>query len=206
MASNSTISWQIDRGKWKRRHFIFLLSKIIADGDCSHEIKRQLHLGRKVMTNLDSILKSSNITLPTKVHIVKAMVFPVVMYGCESWTIKKAECWRTDVFEQWCWRRFLRVPWTTRRSNQSILKQIRPGCSLEGLILNLKLQYFGHLMQRADSFEKILLLGKIEGRRKRRWQRMGWLDDIIDSMDMGMGRLNGYGYGNWWWTGRPGML
>ena len=140
------------------RDFTFLGSKITADGDCSHEIKRPLLLGRKVMTNLDSILKSRDITLPTKVRLVKAMVFLVVMYGCESWTIKKAECRRTDAFELWCWRRLLRVPWTARRSNHSILKQISPGCSLEGLLLKLKLQYFGHLMQRADSFEKTLML------------------------------------------------
>ena len=147
--------------------FIFLGSKITADGDCSHEIKRRLFLGRKVMTNLDSILKSRDTTLPTKVHIVKAMVFPVVVYGCESWTIKKAECPRTDAFELWCWRRLLRVPWTARRSNQSILKEIEPEYSLEGLMLKLKLQYFGHLMGRADSLEKVLMLGRIEGRRRR---------------------------------------
>ena len=144
--------------------FIFLGSKITADGDCSHEIKRLLLLGRKVMTNLDSILKSRHITLTTKVHLVKAVVFPVVMYECESWTIKKAEHQRTEAFELWCWRRLLRVPWTARRSNQSILKEISPGCSLEGLMLKLKLQYFGHLMQRTDSLEKTLMLGKIEGR------------------------------------------
>ena len=154
--------------------FIFSGSKITADGDCSHEIKRRLHLGRKVMTNLDSILKSRDITLSTKVHLVKAMVFPVVIYGCESWTIKKAEHQRIDAFELWCCRRPLRVPWTARRSNQSILKEISPGCSLEGLMLKLELQYFGHLMWRADSFEKTLMLGKIEGRRRRGWQRMGW--------------------------------
>ena len=147
--------------------FIFLGSKITAGGDCSHEIKRCLLLGRKVMTNLDNILKSRDITLPTKVHLVKAMVFPVVMYGCKSWTIKKAECQRTDTFELWCWRRLLRVPWTARRSNQFILKEIIPGCSLEGLMLKLKLQYFGHLRQRADSFKKTLMLGKFEGRRRR---------------------------------------
>ena len=150
----------------------FVGSKITADGDCSQEIKRRLLLGRKVMTNLDSIFKSRNITLPTKVHLVKAMVFPVVMYGYESWTVKKAQCWRIDAFELWCWRRLLRVPWTARRSNQSILKEISPGCSLEGLMLKLKLQYFGHLMWRADSFEKTLMLGKIEGRRRRGQQRM----------------------------------
>ena len=169
--------------------FIFLGSKITADGDCSHEIKRCLLLGRKVMTNLDSILKSRDITLPTKVPLVKAMVFPVVTYGCESWTIKKAEHRKIDAFELWCWRRLLRAPWTARRSNQSILKEMSPGCSLEGLMLKLKLQYFGQLMQRADSLEKTLILGKIEGRRRRGRQRMKWLDGITDSMDMGLGRL-----------------
>ena len=147
--------------------FVFLGSKVTADGDCSHETKRCLLLGRKAMTNIDSILKSRNITLLTKVHLVKVMVFPVVMYGCESWTIKKAECQRIDAFELWCWRRLLRVPWTARRSNQSILKEISPECSLEGLMLKLKLQYFGHLMQRTDSLEKTLILGKIEGGRRR---------------------------------------
>ena len=160
-----------------------------SDGDCSHEIKRHLLLERKVMTNLDSILKSRDITLPTKVHLVKAMVFPVVMYGCESWTIKKAELRRIDAFELWCWRRLLRVPWTARRSNQSILKEISPEYSLEGLMLKLKLQYFGHLMQRADSFEKTLMLGKIDGGRRRGRQRMRWLDGITDAMDMGLSRL-----------------
>ena len=168
--------------------FIFLGSKITADGDCSHEIKRRLLLGRKVMTNLESILKSRDITLLTKVHLVKGIVFPVVMYGCETWTIKKAECQRIDAFELWCWRRPLRVPWTARRSNQSILK-IRPGCSLEGLLLKLKLQYFGHMMRRADSFEKTPVLGKIEGRRRRERWRMRWLDGITNSMDMGLGGL-----------------
>ena len=147
--------------------FIFLDSKITADGDCSHKIKRRLLLGRKVMTNLDSIFKNRDVTLPTKVHLVKAMVFPVVMYGCESWTVKKAGHRRIDAFELWCWIRHLRVPWTARRSNQSILMEISPGCSLEGLMLKLKLQYFDHLMQRADSFEKTLMLRKIEGRRRR---------------------------------------
>ena len=169
--------------------FIFLGSKITADGDCGHEIKRHLLLGRKVMTNLNSIFKSRDITLPTKVRLVKAMVFPVVMYGCESWTIKKAEHWRIDAVELWCWRRLLRVPWTARRSNQSILKEISPGCSLEKLMLKLKLQYFGHLMQRADSFEKTPMLGKIEGRRRRGRERMRWLYGITDSMDMGLGGL-----------------
>ena len=164
-------------------------SKITADGDCSHEIKRRLFLGRKVMTNLDSILKSRDITLPTKVRLFKAMVFPVVMYGCGSWTVKKTDLWRIDAFELWCWRRLLRVPWTARRSNQSIQKEISPGCSLEGLMLKLKLLYFGHLMQRADSFEKTLMLEMIEGRRRRGWQRMRWLDGITDSMDVGLGGL-----------------
>ena len=168
MASGPITSWQID-GETEETvaDFIFLGSKITADGDCSHEIKRRLLLERKAMTNLDSILKSRDITLSTKVHPVKAMVFPVVMYGCESWTIKKAEHQRIDAFELWYWRRLLRVPWTARRSNQSILKEISSGCSLEGLMLKLKLKYFGHLMQRADSFEKTLMLGKIEGRRRR---------------------------------------
>ena len=168
MASSPVTSWQIDGETVETvADFIFLDSKITADGDCSHEIKRRLLLGRKVMTNLYSILKSRDITLPTKVHLVKAMVFPVVMYGCESWTIKKAEHRRTDAFELWCWRRLLRVPWTARRSNQSILKEMSPGFSLEGLMLKLKLQYFGHLMRRVDSFEKTLMLGKIESGRRR---------------------------------------
>ena len=169
--------------------FIFLGSKITADGDCSHEIKRRLLLGRKVMTNLDSILKIIDITLPTKIRLVKAMVFPVVMYGCESWTLKKAERWRIDAFELWCWRRLLRVPWIARKSNQSILKEISPGCSLEELMLKLKLQYSGHLMRRADSLEKTLMLGKIEGRRQRERQRIRCLDGISDSMGMGLGEL-----------------
>ena len=169
--------------------FIFLGFKITVDGDCSHEIKKHLLLGRKVMTNLDSILKSRDITLSTKVHLVKAMVFPVVMYGCESWTIKKADHWIIDAFELWCWRRLLRVPWTARRSNQSILKEINPEYSLEGLMLKLKLQYFGHLIWRTDSLEKTLMLGKIEGSRRRGQQRMRWLDGITDSMDMGLGGL-----------------
>ena len=167
--------------------FIFLGSKITADGDCSHEIKRRLLLGRKVMTNLDSILKNRDITLPRKVHLVKAMVFPIVMYGYKSWTIKKAEGRRTDAFELWCWRRLLRVPWTARRFNQSILKEISPGCSLEGLMLKLKFQYF--LMRRTGSLEKTLMLGKIEGGRRRGWQRMWWLDGNTDSMDMSMSKL-----------------
>ena len=169
--------------------FIFGGSKITADGDCSHEIKRRLLLGRKVMTNLDSILKSRDITLPTKVHLVKAMVFPVVMYGCESWIVKKAEHQRIDASEPWCWRRLLRVPWTTRKSNQSIQKDISPGCSLEGMMLKLKLQYFGHLMQRVDSLEKTLMLGGIGGRRKRGQKRMRWLDGITDSMDVRLSEL-----------------
>ena len=164
-------------------------SKITADGDCSHEIKRCLLLGRKVMTNLDSIFKSRDITLPTKVRLVKAMAFPVVMYGCESWIIKKAKCRRIDAFELWCWRRLLRVPWTARRSKQSILKAISPGYSLEGLMLKLKLQYFGHLVQRFDSLEKTLMLGRIGGGRRRGRQRMRWLDGITDSIYMGLGRL-----------------
>ena len=166
--------------------FIFLGSKITADGDCSHEIKRRLLLRRKVMTHLDSIFKSRDIILPTKVRLVKAMVFPVVMYGCESWTGKKAECQRIDAFELRCWRKLLRVPWTARKSNQSILKEISPGCSLDGLMLKLKLQYFGHLMQRVDSLEKTLMLGRIGGRRRRGRQRMRWLDGITDSMDMSL--------------------
>ena len=169
--------------------FIFLASKIIADGDCSHEIKRRSFLGSKVMTNLYSILKSRDITLSTKVRLVKAMVFPMVMYGCEIWTIKKAEHWRIDAFELWCWRRLLRVPWTARRSNQSILKEISPEFSLEGLMVRLKLQYFGHLKRRADSLEKTLMMGKIEGRRRRGKQRMRWLDGITNSMEMSLGKF-----------------
>ena len=177
-------------GKWERvSDFIFLGSKITADGDCSQEIKRRLLLGRKFMTNLDSILKSRDITLSTKVRLVKAMAFPVVMYGCENWTVKKADCQRINGFELWCWRRLLQVSWTARRSNQSILKDTSPGCSLEGLMWKLRLQYFGHLMQRADSFEKTLMLGNIEGRRRRGQQRMRWLDDITNSMDMSLSKL-----------------
>ena len=173
MASGPITSWEIDGETVETvSDFIFLGSQIIADGDWSHEIKRCLLLGRKGVTNLDSILKSRDITLLTKVHLVKAMVFPVVMYGCETWTIKKAEGQRIDAFELWCWRRLLRVPWTARRSNQFILKEISPEYSLEGLMLKLKLHYFGHLMQRTDSLEKTLMLGNIEGRRRRGWQRM----------------------------------
>ena len=176
-------------GKQCQTFFIFWGSKISADGDCSHEIKRLL--GRKVMTNLDNILKSRDITLPAKVRLVKAMVFPVVMYGCESWTVKKGERQRIDAFELWCWKRLLRIPWTARRSNQnqSILKETSPGCSLEGLMPRLKLQYFGHLMQRVDSLEKTLMLGGIGGRRRRERQRMRRLDDITDLMDMSLGEL-----------------
>ena len=181
MASSPITSWQIDGETMETvTDFIFLCSKITADGDYSHEIKICLFLGRKAMTNLDSILKSRDITLATKVHLVKAMVLPAVMYGCESWTVKKVECRRIDTFELWCWRRLLRVPWTARRSKQSILKEISSEYSLEGLMLKLKLQYFGHLMRRTDSLEKILMLGKIEGRRRRGQQRMRWLDGITD--------------------------
>ena len=190
MASGPITSWQIDGETVETESdFIFLGSKITAEGDCSHEIKRHLLLGRKVMTNLDSILKSRDITLPTKVHLVKAMIFPVVMNGCESWTIKKAKHQRIDAFELWFWRRLLRVPWTARRSNQSILKEISLGCSLEGLMLKLKLQYFGHLMRRADTLEKTLMLGGIGGRRRKGRQRMRWLDGITDSMDVSLSEL-----------------
>ena len=190
MASGSITSWQIDGETVETvPDFIFLGSKITADGDCSHGIKRHVLLGRKVMTNLDSILKSRDITLSTKVRLVDTMAFPVVMYGCESWTIKKAEHRRIDAFELWCWRRLLRVPWTARRFNQCILKEISPGCSLEGLMLKLKLQYFDHLMPRVYSLEETLMLGKIEGRRRRGQQRMRWLDGITDSIDMSLGEL-----------------
>ena len=190
MASGPITSWEIDGETVETASdFIFWGSKITADGDCSHEIKRRLLLGKKVMTNLDSIFKSRDITLPTKVRLVKAMVFPVVMYGCESWTVKKGERQRIDAFELWCWRRLLRVPWTARRFIQSILKEISPGCSLEGLMLKLKLQYFGHLMRRVDSLEKTLMLGRIGGRKRRGRQRMRWLDGITNSMDISFGEL-----------------
>ena len=188
MASSPITSWEIDGQTVETvSDFIFLGSKITADGDCSHEIKTLL--GRKVITNLDSLLNSRDITLLTKVRLVNAMVFPVVMYGCESWTVKKAEHRRIDAFELWCWRRLLRVPWTAKRSNQSILKEISPGCSLEELMLKVKLQYFGHLMQRVDSLEKTLMLGGIGGRRRRGQQRMRWLDGITNSMDLSLSEL-----------------
>ena len=177
--------------QWKQCQTLFF-SKITADGDYNHEIKRSLLIGRKVMTNLDSIFKSRDITLPTKVRLVKAMVLPVVIYGCESWTVKKAECQRIDAFELWCWNRLLRVSWTARRSNQSILKDIGPGCSLKGMFLKLKLQYFGHLMRRVDSLEKTLMLGGIGGWRRRGQQRMRWLDGITDSMDMILSELRDF--------------
>ena len=203
MASGPITSWQIDGETVDTvADFIFLGSKITADSDCSHEIKRRLLLGRKVMTNLDSIFKSRDITLPTKIHLVKAMVFPVVMYGCESWTMRKAEHQRIDAFELWCWKRFLRVPWTARRSNQSILKEISPECTLEGLMLKLKLQYSGHLMWRADSFEKTLMLGKIKAGGEgddRRWD--GWMASPTQWTWVWCPSS-----GSWWWTGRPGVL
>ena len=183
MASGPITSWQIDGETMETvTDFIFLGSKITADGDCSQEIIKCLLFGRKAMSNLDSIFKSRDIMLPAKVHLVKAIVFPVVMYGYESWTIKKAEHWRIDAFELWYWRRLLRVPWTSRMSNQPILKEISSEYSLEGLMLKLKLQYFGYLMRKSDPFEKTLRLGKIEGRRRRGWQRMRWLDGITHSM------------------------
>ena len=190
MASGPITSWEIDGETVETvSDFIFFLdSRITADGDCSHEVKRCLLLGRKVMTNLYSIFKSRDITLPTKVHLVKAMFFPVVMYGCESWTVKKTERRRIDAFELWCWRRLLRVPWSARRSNQSILKEISPGCSLEGLMLKLKL-HFGRLMRRVDSLEKTLVLGGIGGRRRRGRQRIRWLDGITDSMHVSLSEL-----------------
>ena len=190
MASGPITSQEID-GETVETVSDFILggSKITAEGDCSHEIKRHLLLGRKVMTNLDSIFKSRDITFPTKVHLVKAMVFSVLMYRCESWTVKKAECQRIDAFQLWCWRRLLRVPWTARRSNQSILKEISPGISLEGMMLKLKLKYFGHLMRRVDSLEKSLMLGGTGGRRRRGRPRMRWLDGITDSMAMNLSEL-----------------
>ena len=189
IASNPITSWQTDGGTMKTlTDFLFLGSKITADGDCSHEIKRCLLLGRKPMANLNSIFKSRDVTLPTNVCLVRTMFFPVVMYGCESWTIKKAERQRIDAFELWCWRRFFRVPWTARRSNRSILKEINPEYSLEGLMLKLKLQYFGHMMRRANSLQKILMLGKIEGRRRREGERMRWFEGITNSMDMSLRR------------------
>ena len=190
MASGPITSWEIYGETVETvSDFIFGGSKITEDGHCNHEIKRCLLLRRKVMTKLDSILKIRDITLPTKVRVFKAIVFPVVMYGCESWTVKKAEYRRMDAFELWCWRRLLRVPWTARRSNQSVLKEISPEYSLEGLMMKLKHQYFGHLMQRTDSLEKILMLGKIEGRRRKERQRMRLLDGITDSMDMSLSEL-----------------
>ena len=190
MASGPITSWQIDGETMETvRDFIFLVSRITADVDCSHEIKRCLLFGRKAVTNLENIIKSRDITLPTKVRLVKAMVLPVVVYGCESWTIKKAECQRTDTFELWSWRRLLRVPWAARRSNQSILKEISSEYSLEGLMLKLKLQYSGHLMWRTDSLEKTLMLEKIEGRRRKGRQRMRWLDGITNLMDISVREL-----------------
>ena len=200
MASSPISAWQIEGGKVAVvRDFLFLGSKITVDGDCSPEIRRRLLLGRKVMTNWDSVLKSRDIILPTKIHKVNAMVFPVVTYGYESWTIKKAECQRIDAFKLWCWRRLLKVLWTARRSNQSILREINPEYSLEGLMLKLKLQYFAYLTWTDDSLDKSLILGKIEGRRG--CQRMRWLDSITDAVNMNLGKLQGMVM-----TGRPGML
>ena len=202
MASGPTISLEI-HGETVETVSDFILggSKMTADGDCSHEIKRRLLLGRKVMTNLGSILKSRDITMPTKVHLIKTMVFPVVMYGWETWTVKKAECWKLDAFKLWCWRRFLRVTWTARRYNQSILKEVSAGCLLEGLVLKLKLQYFGYLMQSADSLEKTLVLGGIGGRRKRGQKKTRWLDGITTWCTWVWVNSR-----SWWWTGSPGML
>ena len=202
MASCPIISLEI-HGKTVETVSDFILggSKMTADGDCSHEIKRRLLLGRKVMTNLRSILKSRDITMPTKVHLIKTMIFPVVMYGWESWTVKKAEWWKRDAFKLWCWRRFLRVPWTARRYNQSILKEVSPGCLLEGLVLKLNFQYFGHLMQSADSLEKTLVLGGIWGRRKRGQKKTRWLDGMTTWCTWVWVNSR-----NWWWTGRPGVL
>ena len=190
MASGPITSWGIDGEKVETvSDFILGGSKITADGDCSHEIKRCLLLGRKILTNIDRIFKSRDITLPTKVRLIKAMFFPVVMYRCESWTVKKAERWRIDAFELWCWRSLLRVPWTAKRSNQSILKEIHPGITLQGMMLKLKLQYSGHLMRRLDSLEKTLMLGENGDRRRRGQQRMRWLDSITDSMDVSLSEL-----------------
>ena len=190
MAFGPIISWQIEGEMMETvTNLIFLGSKITADGDCSHEIKRNLLLRRKVMANLDSILKSRDIAFPTKVCLLKTMVYPVVVYGCDSWTIKKAEHQRIHAFELWCWRILLRISWTSRRSNQSFLQEITTEYSLQGLMLRLKLQYFGHLMWRADSFEKTLMLGKIEGRKRKGWKRLRWLDGITDSMDMSLSKL-----------------
>jgi len=200
MTSGPITSWEIygETVEIVADLIFFFGSQITADGDCSHEIKRRLLLGRKVMTSLDSILKSRDITLPTKVHLIKAMVFPVVMYGCENWTVKKAEHRRIDAFAVWCWRRLLRVPWTARRSNQSILKEISPGCSLEGLMLKLKFQYFGHLMWRVDSLEKTLMLAGIGGRRRREWD--SWVASPTEWTRVWVNS------GSRWWTGRPGVL
>ena len=198
MASGPITSWQIEGEKVEvMTDFLFLGSKILVGGDCSHEIRRRLLLGRKAMTNLDSVLKSRDVTLPTKVCIVKAMVFPVVTYGCEGWSVKKAECQRINAFELWCWKRLLKVLWTTRRSSQSILRKISPEYSREGLMLKLKLQYFGHLMSTDDSLEKSLMLGKIKGRRRRGHQRMRWWTAWTQTWANS---------GRWWEMGRPGVL